>query len=86
MDRNDPQKVEEADNVGDLYQGVPATQTSSFRQHDRRQVRPHPYRADGPELQRLFDAAQTFRRWCALKRDTVERTIQTIGNRINQLG
>src|SRR5271157_2151070 len=32
LDRNDPQRVEDADNVEIYIKGVPATQTSSFRE------------------------------------------------------
>jgi preprotein translocase subunit SecD len=83
MDRNDPQKVEDADNVEIYIKGVPATQSSSFRSmiNDR-------YPTYVLTAQNSSDYSMRLKpsELVALKRDTVERTIQTIGNRINQLG
>jgi preprotein translocase subunit SecD len=83
MDRNDPQKVEDADNVEIYVKGVPATQTSAFRDiiNDR-------YPTYVLTVQNSTDYSMRLKpsELVALKRDTVERTIQTISNRINQLG
>ena len=83
MDRNDPQKVEDAENVEIYVKGVPATQTSSFRGlvNDR-------YPTYVLTAQNSSDYSMRLKpsELVALKRDTVERTIQTISNRINQLG
>ena len=83
MDRNDPQKVEDADNVEVYVKGVPATQSSAFRGiiNDR-------YPTYVLTAQNSTDYSMRLKpsELVALKRDTVERTIQTISNRINQLG
>ena len=83
MDRNDPTRVEDADNVEVYVKGVPATQSSSFRGmiNDR-------YATYVLTAQNSSDYSMRLKpsELVALKRDTVERTIQTIGNRINQLG
>src|SRR5664280_1630897 len=83
MDRNDPERVEDADNVQIYIKGVPATQSSSFRGmiNDR-------YASYVLTAQNSSDYTIRLKpsELVALKRDTVERTIQTIGNRINQLG
>jgi preprotein translocase subunit SecD len=83
MDRNEPQKVEDADDVEVYIKGVPATQSSAFRSmiNDR-------YPTYVLTAQNSTDYSMRLKpsELVALKRDTVERTIQTIGNRINQLG
>src|ERR1017187_3972584 len=83
MDRNDPTRVEDADNVEVYVKGVPATQSSSFRGmiNDR-------YPTYVLTAQNSTDYSMRLKpsELVALKRDTVERTIQTISNRINQLG
>ena len=83
MDRNDPQRVEDAENVEVYIKGVPATQSSSFRSmiSDR-------YATYVLTAQNSSDYSMRLKpsELVALKRDTVERTIQTISNRINQLG
>ena len=48
MDRNDPTRVEDADNVEIYIKGVPATQSSAFREHDQRPL--SHLCADGAEL------------------------------------
>jgi preprotein translocase subunit SecD len=83
MDRNDPTRVEDADNVEIYIKGVPATQSSSFRDiiNDR-------YPTYVLTVQNSTDYSMRLKpsELVALKRDTVERTIQTISNRINELG
>jgi preprotein translocase subunit SecD len=83
MDRNDPQKVEEANNVEIYIKGVVATQTSAFREliNDK-------YSTYVLTVQNSTDYSMRLKpsELVALKRDTVERTIQTISNRINLLG
>ncbi|MGA2769464.1 MAG: protein translocase subunit SecD [Bryobacteraceae bacterium] len=83
MDRNDPQRVEDADDVEIYIKGVPATQTSSFRDLVNERYATYVLTA-----QNTTDYSMRLKpsELVALKRDTVERTIQTIGNRINELG
>jgi preprotein translocase subunit SecD len=83
MDRNDPTRVEDADNVEIYIKGVPATQTSSFRG-----MIGDKYSTYVLTAQNSSDYSMRLKpsELVALKRDTVERTIQTISNRINQLG
>ena len=85
MDRNDPQpaSVADADNIIITVKGVPADQSSAFRSlvNDR-----YPTYV----LTAVNSTDYTMRLkpsdLIALKRDTVQRTIDTIDNRINQLG
>jgi preprotein translocase subunit SecD len=83
MDRNDPTRVEDADNVEIYIKGVPATQTSAFRE----MINDH-YPTYVLTVQNSTDYSMRLKpsELVALKRDTVERTIQTISNRINELG
>ncbi|MBM3775361.1 MAG: protein translocase subunit SecD, partial [Acidobacteria bacterium] len=83
LDRNDPQKIEEADSVEVTVKGVPAQKTSQFRSlvaerfstWNLSPVNATDYRLTLKQGELL-----------ALKRDTVQRAIQTISNRINGLG
>ena len=83
MDRNDPQRVEDADDVEIYIKGVPATQTSSFRDLVNERYATYVLTA-----QNTTDYSMRLKpsELVALKRDTVERTIQSISNRINELG
>jgi preprotein translocase subunit SecD len=83
IDRNDPATVEDADKIEIDVKGVPQTKTTAFRtmiaelfnQWTLTPVNPTDYRLNMRPSELV-----------ALKRDTVERSLQTIGNRINQLG
>jgi len=83
LDRNDPARVEDADSIQINIKGIPAQKTSAFRAlvNDRfstwilTSVNATDYRMNLRPSELL-----------ALKRDTVERSIQTISNRINNLG
>jgi preprotein translocase subunit SecD len=85
MDRNDPQPstVADADNIVITVKGVPETQSSAFRALVNQSYNAY-------ALTVLNSTDYTLRLkpsdLIALKRDTVERTIDTIDNRINQLG
>src|SRR5579871_476459 len=83
IDRNDPQRVEEADDVTVTIKGIPATQSSAFRSLINE-------RDSDWVLTTVNSTDYTMRmkpsELVNLKRDTVERTVQTIGNRIDQLG
>jgi preprotein translocase subunit SecD len=83
IDRNDPASVEDADKIEIDVKGVPDKKTTAFRsmiaelfnQWTLTPVSPTDYRLNMRPSELV-----------ALKRDTVERSLQTIGNRINQLG
>ncbi len=83
IDRNDPQRVEEADDVTITVKGIPATQSSAFRnlinERDPDWVLTTLNSTD-------YSMKMKPSQLVDLKRDTVERTIQTIGNRIDQYG
>jgi len=85
MDRNDPQppSVADADNIIITVKGVPATEASAFRSLVGE-------RYNSYSLTAVNSTDYTMRLkpsdLIALKRDTVQRTIDTIDNRINQLG
>ena len=83
MDRNDPQRVEDADSVEISVKGVPATQSSAFRS-----IINERYAGWALTAQNSTDYGLRLKpsEAVALKRDTVERSVQTIGNRIDQLG
>jgi preprotein translocase subunit SecD len=83
MESNEPSSVETADTIQITIKGIPAQKTSAFRTlvTDRfptwvlTSVNSTDYRMNMRPSELLV-----------LKRDTVERSIQTIGNRINALG
>jgi preprotein translocase subunit SecD len=83
IDRNDPQRPEDADSVEITIKGVMATQSSAFRNLINERYTDWVLTA-----QNSTDYALRMKpsELVALKRDTVEREIQTISNRINQLG
>ncbi|HEV3334451.1 MAG TPA: protein translocase subunit SecD [Bryobacteraceae bacterium] len=83
IDRNDPQRVEDADSVEITIKGIPATQTSAFRTLINEKYTDWVLTAQNSTDYSLRMKPSEL---VALKRDTVEREIQTISNRINQLG
>ena len=83
IDRNDPQRVEEADDVTVTVKGIPATQSSAFRNLVNERDSDWVLTAlNSTDYSMKMKPSQLV----DLKRDTVERTIQTIGNRIDQYG
>lgn len=83
ISRNDPQTVQEADNVQISVKGVPATQSSAFRTLISDKYNDWVLT---PTSSTDYTLRMKPSEVVALKRDTVEREIQTIGNRIDQLG
>jgi preprotein translocase subunit SecD len=83
MDRNDPQRPEDADSVEVSIKGVMASQTSAFRNLINERYGDWVLTAQNASDYTLRMKPSDL---VALKRDTVEREIQTISNRINQLG
>jgi preprotein translocase subunit SecD len=83
IDRNDPQTVQEADNIQITIKGVPATQTSAFRSFINERYSEWVLTAENSSD---YDLRMKPSDIVNLKRDTVDREIQTISNRINQLG
>ncbi len=83
MDRNEPQDIKDADNVAISIKGVPTTESSSFRTlvNDR-------YTTYSLTQVNSTDYAMRLKPsdLLDLKADTVKRAIDTIGNRIDQLG
>jgi preprotein translocase subunit SecD len=83
MDRNDPQTVAEADKVEITVKGVPSSETSAFRnivsEHYPTYVLAVASATDYVLRMKPTDLIE-------LKRDTVQRTMDTISNRIDQLG
>jgi preprotein translocase subunit SecD len=83
MDRNDPMRIEDADSIQINIKGIPAQKSSAFRglvadhfpQWILTPVSSSDYRMNLRPSELL-----------ALKSATVERSIQTISNRINNLG
>lgn len=83
IDRNDPQTVQDADSTQITIKGVPATETSAFRNLITERY------ADWvltPQNSTDYSIKMKPADMESLKADTVQRTIQTIGNRIDQLG
>jgi preprotein translocase subunit SecD len=83
MDRNDPQTVQDADKVEISIKGVPATQSSAFRTLIGERYATY--------LSTAVNSTDYVLRLkpsdlIELKADTVKRAIDTIGNRIDQLG
>jgi preprotein translocase subunit SecD len=83
MDRTEPQTVTDGDNVVVTIKGVPATQTSDFRN-----IVNERYSTYVLTVLNSTDYSMRLKPsdLVELKRDTVQRTRDTIENRINQLG
>jgi preprotein translocase subunit SecD len=82
IDRNDPQTVAGADQVEITVKGVPPNQTSAFRDIVSEHFGTYTLAASGSDYVMKMKPSDLIE----LKRDTVQRTIDTIGNRIDQLG
>jgi preprotein translocase subunit SecD len=83
MDRSDPTRVEDADKVEIAIKGIPATKSSAFRSLLSERF--------GTWVLTVVNSSDYSMRLkpselVALKRETVERSIQTISQRINLLG
>jgi preprotein translocase subunit SecD len=83
MDRNDPQRPEDADSIAITIKGVMSSQTSAFRNLISERNSDWVLTADNATDYTLRMKPSDL---VALKKDTVDREIQTISNRINQLG
>jgi preprotein translocase subunit SecD len=82
MDRNDPQTVAEADRVDITVKGVPSTQSSAFRGIVAERYPTYELTASASDYTLRLRPTELV----SLKRDTVQRTMDTISNRIDQLG
>jgi preprotein translocase subunit SecD len=83
MDSNDPTTVETSDTIQINIKGVPAAKTSAFRSLIADHFPTWILTAvNGTDYRMNMRPTELL----ALKRDTVERSIQTISNRINALG
>ena len=83
MDRNEPQTVSDADSVIITIKGVPSTQTSDFRNIVNERYSTYVLTVlNSTDYSMRLKPSDLME----LKRDTVQRTIDTIENRINQLG
>src|SRR3954471_20463241 len=83
MDRNDPQTVADADKVDISIKGVPSTESSAFRSIVGERDPTYVLTAvNATEYTMRMKPTELI----DLKRDTVQRTMDTIGNRIDQLG
>jgi len=83
MDRNDPQTVKEADSVTISIKGVPATESSAFRGMVSDRYSTYLLTAlNSTDYSLRLKPTDLI----TLKKDTLQRTIDTISNRINQLG
>ncbi len=83
MDRNDPQTVDTADTVEISIKGVPATQSSTFRSLLSERYPTYIVTAvNGTDYTLHLKPSDLIE----LKGDTVKRAIDTIGNRIDELG
>ncbi|HEY1342364.1 MAG TPA: protein translocase subunit SecD [Bryobacteraceae bacterium] len=83
MDITDPQRIEDADKVDLTIKGVPSTQTSAFRSIVSEHYPTY-------NLTAVSSTDYTMRlkptELLNLESDTVKRAVDTIGNRIDQLG
>ena len=83
MDRNDPQTVAEADKVEVTIKGIPSTQSSAFRSLVSERYPTYILTAvNSTDYTMKLKPSDLI----DLKRDTVQRTMDTISNRIDQLG
>ncbi|HVN04653.1 MAG TPA: protein translocase subunit SecD [Bryobacteraceae bacterium] len=83
IDRNDPATVEDADKIEIDVKGVPATKTTAFRNLISERF---PQWVLTPVNSTDYRLNMRPSELVSLKRDTVERSLTTISNRINQLG
>jgi preprotein translocase subunit SecD len=83
MGRNDPSTVQETDGIQVTIKGIPATQTSAFRNLVNERYTEWVLTTENSTD---YDLRMKPSDMVSLKRDTVDREIQTISNRINQLG
>jgi preprotein translocase subunit SecD len=83
IDRNDPPTVQETDSIQITIKGIPATQTSAFRNLINERYTEWVLTSENSTD---YDLRMKPSDLVNLKRDTVDREIQTITNRINQLG
>ncbi len=84
MDVNDPQTIADAPNVALTIKGVPATQSSAFRNIVAERYPTYNLTTLGNSTDYQMKLKPT--ELIATEADTVQRTIDTIGNRIDQLG
>jgi preprotein translocase subunit SecD len=83
MDRTDPQTVADADKVDISIKGVPSTQSSEFRSIVSERYPTYVLTAvNSTDYTMRMKPSELI----DVKRDTVQRTMDTIGNRIDQLG
>ncbi len=83
MDRNEPQSVADANNVVISIKGIPATESSAFRDLVAESYPTYLLTAvNSTDYTMKMKPSDLI----DLKRDTVERTMDTISNRIDQLG
>jgi preprotein translocase subunit SecD len=83
MDTNDPTTPETANTIQITVKGIPADKSTAFRNLMADQFSPWILTATSLSDYRMIMRPTDM---LALKRDTVERTQQTIENRVNQLG
>lgn len=83
MESNDPNSVDTADTIQITVKGIPADKSTAFRNLIADHFSPWILTAMSSSDYRMNMRPTEM---LALKRDTVERTLQTIENRINQLG
>lgn len=83
IERNDPATVEDADKIAIEVKGVPATKTTAFRNLIAERYSQWVLTPINTTDYRLNMRPSEL---VTLKRDTVDRSLQTISNRINQLG
>src|SRR5262249_4590071 len=83
IDRNDPLRIEDADTIQINIKGVPAQKTSAFRSLVSERF---PTWVLTPVNSTDYRMNLRPSELLTLKRETVERSIQTISNRINNLG
>ena len=83
IDRNDPQKIEEADTIQINVKGLPPDRSSDFKAMIDERYPEWTYQPVDASNWRLTMRPAAL---AQMKRDTVAQTIQTLGNRISGLG
>ncbi len=83
IDRNDPSTVEQADSIQINIHNIPSAATTSFREIVNNKF---PSWVLTPESSSDYRMTLKPSELIAMKKETVERTIQTIDRRINALG
>jgi preprotein translocase subunit SecD len=82
MDRNDPQSLADAEKIEILVKGIPVDKVSTFREVINNRFAAWNYAGGSTDFKLTYKPSEAV----VLRKETVERSMRTIENRINGLG